>query len=68
MKIHGAPKLGEPRQYEMNWYFSRLSVPEPIQGKKQEIMSFITEALESYGWNYKREKAASVSVKFSPHI
>lgn len=68
MKIHGKPEVGEKRQYEMNWKIFRLFIPENLQDQKEKIIMLITDALEAYGDNYNKEKAASVSVQFTPNL
>lgn len=68
MKIHGNPKLGETRQYDMNWHFNELFIPDAVKREKKEIINFIKEALEVYGDSYRTEKASSVSVEFSPNL
>lgn len=64
MKIHGQPKLGETRQYEMNWKIFRMFIPPQLYERKEEIFQIIRESLEVWGWNYGQDKAYSVNVDF----
>lgn len=67
-KIRGDPVIGELNKYDVNWKIYRMQVPEALQGRKQEIMSLIREALAAHGYNYRAQQTSSVSIQFSPNL
>lgn len=66
--VHGEQKAKNYTQYNMNWYFNRLSIPPELQSDKEQILEEISNALEVYGWSSRTQRAHSVSVTFKPEL
>ncbi len=67
-KLSSIAQAEGKRQYDMDWYFNILSIPQNLKGQEKQIIEGITHALEIRGWCGRPEKTHSVSVTFKPEL
>lgn len=67
-KIHQPRIADKERQYEMKWQVTEIFCAQTDLSEIPQLYQIIKEALTAWGWNFRPEKAHSVSVNFSPDV
>lgn len=63
-KVHGVPVLGKDIIVDIKWNIDHMYFVDDIDMKPEQLKEIIQEALTEQGWNFQRNKAHSVKIKF----
>lgn len=62
---YNTSRTSDDNKMDVFWEISQLDYDSKFRNKRQEIISLISESLETYGYLYRTDVISSVSVKFN---